>query len=171
MVFKRENMFQNLRTNSTIYIFYKDSTPHIETGSVVSITTPVPKFPIVNYMGTQEFVLDMVVSVGNNNLTLQKLPANMDIADQGVNGNMVIATTKEAINNEVRAFRQKSLDILNSTEYHKKIVSDCDNLLQKFNPEFAEQKQQKEDIDTLKNQMSEIMVNMKELMVQIKTKG
>ncbi|MDY6154823.1 MAG: hypothetical protein SPI06_15605, partial [Terrisporobacter sp.] len=55
-----------------------------------------------------------------------------------------------------------------SIDYHKKVVQDCEILLQRLNPEFAEQKQQKKEIDNLKAQMSEMMNGMKELMAQIK---
>ena len=72
------------------------------------------------------------------------------------------------MNAEVDSLRQKSLGILNSVDYHKKIVQDCEVLLQRLNPEFAEQKQQKQEIDNLKAQMSEMMSGMKELMAQIK---
>ena len=72
------------------------------------------------------------------------------------------------MNSEVDSLRQKSLGILNSVDYHKKIVQDCEVLLQRLNPEFAEQKQQKQEIDNLKAQMSEMMNGMKELMAQIK---
>ena len=64
--------------------------------------------------------------------------------------------------------RQKSIDIINSIEIHKKTVQDYELLLQKLNPEVAEQKQQKQEIDLLKSQMSEMMSNMRELMHQLK---
>lgn len=74
------------------------------------------------------------------------------------------------MNSEVDSLRQKSLGILNSVDYHKKIIQDCEVLLQRLNPEFAEQKQQKQEIDTLKAQMSEMMSGMRELMAQLKGK-
>ncbi len=95
--------------------------------------------------------------------------SHLDVADQGTaNGALVITTSREAMNSEVDSLRQKSLGILNSVDYHKKIVQDCEVLLQRLNPEFAEQKQQKQEIDNLKAQMSEMMNGMKELMAQIK---
>lgn len=74
------------------------------------------------------------------------------------------------MNSEISSLRQKSLDIMNSIDYHKKIVQDCELLLQTLNPEFAEQKQQKQEIDMLKTQMSEMMAGMRELMNQLKSK-
>lgn len=161
-------MFSNLRTNSQVYILHKESSPYVDVGTVVSVSQPVPKFPMNNFMNQQELVVDVTVKINDSTVTLQKLPANLDIADQGINGNMVITTSREAMNAEVDALRQKSLGILNSVEYHQKIVQDCEVLLQRLNPEFAEQRQQKQEIDTLKAQMSEMMSSMKELMAQLR---
>ena len=163
-------MFSNLRPNSQLYILHKDSTPYIEVGQVVSVSQPQPRYQINNFMAPQELVVDVVVSVNGNNITLQKLPANLDVADQGtVNGSLFIATSRDDMNSEINTLRQKSLDIINSVDYHKKIVQDCEVLLQRLNPEFAEQKQQKQEIDMLKSQMSEMMSGMKELMAQLKS--
>lgn len=162
-------MFSNLRTNSQIYILHKDATPYIEVGQVVSVSQPQPRFPVTNFVNPQELVVDVVVRINSNDVTLQKLPANLDIADQGsANGALVITTSREAMNAEVDSLRQKSLSIINSVDYHQKIVQDCELLLQQLNPEFAEQKQQKQEIDTLKAQMSEVMLSMKDLISQLK---
>lgn len=80
-------------------------------------------------MVPQEMVVDIVVRVNDANITLSKLPANLDIADQGPEGNVVITTSREAMNAEVDSLRQKSLGVINSIEYHKKIVQDCELLL------------------------------------------
>ena len=120
-------------------------------------------------MAPQELVVDVVVNVNGNNITLQKLPASLDVADQGTaNGSLFISTSRESMNTEITSLRQKSQDIINSVDYHKKVVQDCEILLQRLNPEFAEQKQQKKEIDNLKAQMFEMMNGMKELMAQIK---
>lgn len=161
-------MFSNLRTNSQIYILHKEASPYVEVGTVMNVSQPVPKFPMNNFMNQQELIVDVTVKINDSTVTLQKLPANLDIADQGINGNMVITTSREAMNSEVDALRQKSLGILNSVEYHQKVVQDCEILLQRLNPEFAEQRQQKQEIDTLKAQMSEMMSDMKDLMAQLK---
>ncbi len=162
-------MFSNLRTNSQIYILHRDTTPYVEIGQVVSVSQPRPRYQTSNYLAPQEQVVDVVVSINGSNVTLQSLPANLDVADQGtLNGSLFISTTRDAMNSEVNSMRQKSLDILNSVENHKKIIQDCEVLLQRLNPEFAEQKQQKQEIDMLKTQVSEMMNGMKELMAQLK---
>ena len=162
-------MFSNLRSGSQVYILHKDTTPYIEIGQVVSVSQPIPRYQTNNFMAPQELVVDIVVSVNGNNITLQKLPANLDVADQGTaNGSLFISTSRESMNTEITSLRQKSQDIINSIDYHKKIIQDCEILLQRLNPEFAEQKQQKQEIDNLKTQMAEMMSGMKELMSQLK---
>ena len=162
-------MFSNLRINSQVYILHKDSNPYIEIGQVVSVSQPRPRYQTGSFITPQEQVVDMVVGVNGNNITLQSLPANLDVADQGtINGSLFITTSRDAMNTEINSMRQKSLDIINSVENHKKIVQDCEVLLQRLNPEFAEQKQQKQEIDMLKAQVSEMMSGMKELMAQLK---
>lgn len=162
-------MFSNLRTNSQIYILHRDATPYIEIGQVVSVSQPRPRYQTNNYITPQEQVVDVVVGINGNNITLQSLPANLDVADQGtINGSLFISTSRDAMNTEINSMRQKSLDIINSVEHHKKVIQDCELLLQRLNPEFAEQKQQKQEIDMLKSQMSEIMAGMKDLMAQLK---
>lgn len=162
-------MFSNLRTNSQIYILHRDATPYIEIGQVVSVSQPRPRYQTSSYIAPQEQVVDVVVGINGNNITLQSLPANLDVADQGtINGSLFISTSRDAMNTEVNSMRQKSLDIINSVEHHKKVIQDCELLLQRLNPEFAEQKQQKQEIDMLKSQMSEMMAGMKDLMAQLK---
>lgn len=162
-------MFSNLRTNSQLYILHRDATPYIEIGQVVSVSQPRPRYQTSNFIAPQEQVVDIVVGVNGNNITLQNLPANLDVADQGtINGSLFISASRDAMNTEINSMRQKSLDIINSIEHHKKVIQDCELLLQRLNPEFAEQKQQKQEIDMLKTQVSEMMNGMKELMAQLK---
>ena len=164
-------MFSNLRTNSQLYILHRDTTPYIEIGQVISVSQPRSRFQTNGFITPQEQIVDIVVGINGNNITLQNLPANLDVADQGtINGSLFISTQRDAMNTEINSMRQKSLDIINSIEQHKKLVQDCELLLQRLNPEFAEQKQQKQEIDMLKTQMSEIMSGMKELMAQLKQK-
>jgi uncharacterized coiled-coil protein SlyX len=162
-------MFSNLRSGNPIYILHKESTPYLEVGQVVSVSIPQSKFHTNTFLNPQDLVVDVVARVKENNITLQKLPANLDIADQGTaNGALVIATSKDIMSNEITSLKQKSSTIVDSIDYHKKNIQDCEKLLQELNPEVAKQKQQKQEIDNLKSQISEMVDNMKELMNQMR---
>ena len=160
-------MFQSLRPNNQIYILKKD-VPSLEVGSVVSVSNPIPKYP-TNFGQPQETILDLVVKINGQDVPFQKIPANLDIADFGTSG-VVIADNRNAMNSEIASLKQKSKDILNSIDYHQKVVENCDKMLSDLNPEFAEKQAQQAEINALKLQVSDLSKNISELLNQIKTK-
>lgn len=156
-------MFQSLRPNNVIYILYKDK-GKLETGSVVSVSTPTPKYPVPPMFGQpQEMVVDLVVKINNQDVTYQKLPATLEIADFGSN-NIVISDSRDAMNAEISSLKQKSYAILNSIEFHKEVIASCDRMLSEINPEFAEKQQQQSEINSLKEQMREMSRNIEALL-------
>lgn len=157
-------MFQNLRTNSQIYILHKENNPYVETGTVVSVSAPTPKFPVPpGFNPLQEMVVDIVVRVNGQENTYQKLPANLDIADFG-NGQITLSASRDAMNAEISSQKQKSLDMINSLPYHQGLVAGYDKILQEINPEFAEKQRQQDEINVLKSQMSEMSKSISDLM-------
>ena len=158
-------MFQSLRQNSQIYIFYKGNKPSLKIGSGVNVSMPKPKYPITQTFGqSQEMVIDIIAKVNDVIVNYNSLPATLDIADSYSNGeSIVIADSREAINSEILNYKQKSLDIINSIDIHKNIIQDCDDILNKLNPEYAEKKQQQDEILTLRNQISEMSLNLTNL--------
>lgn len=160
-------MFQNLRPNNTIYILKKDNRPIMEIGSVVSVSTPTPKYQMPPVFGQQqEMIVDVVVKVNNQDITYQKLPANADIADFGNTG-VVISDSREAMNAEVLSLKSKSIDTINSIDFHKGVIEGCDQILSGLNPEYAERQQQQAEIAELKNQITELMKMNKELISRL----
>ena len=156
-------MFQSLRPNNQIFILHKDKSL-LEVGSVVSVSMPTPKYPVPQVFGQpQEMVVDIVVKVNNQDVTYQKLPANLDIADFGTNG-IVVSDNKIAMNSEIMSLKQKSVDALNSVEFHQKVIANCDKMLSDLNPEFAEKQQQQAEINELKSQVNDLTVNINHLM-------
>ena len=163
-------MFQNLRANNQLFILHKEAKHYVEIGSVVSVSAPKPKYPMTQPFPSPqiEMVVDVVVCVNGQNTTFQNLPAGADIADFGQNGNIVISCSREAMNSEVSAIRQKSLDELNRRNYHENVIAGCDKILTVLNPEFAEKQRQEQEIATLKGQMSEMSRSMADLMAMNK---
>ena len=158
-------MFQSLRVNSQFFILHKGNQPYIETGTVMSVSQPVPKFTMPQPFPPhqQDMVVDIVVNINGQNSTYQRLPANQDIADFGNNNSIVVAANRDAMNAEVASLRQKSLDIINSKDYHSELVTYYDGILQDLNPEYAEKQRQQNEIDALKNQMMSMSKDMSEL--------
>lgn len=158
-------MFQNLRTNSQVYILHKDGNPYIEYGSVMNVTGPKPKYPMsptpVGQFPQMEMVVDVTVNVGGQQVPLKDLKANADIDD---NGSIIVSCSKEAINSEITLMRQKSVDILNSIDYHKNVIASCDKMLNTLNPEIAAKHEQEQRIQSLESQLSSLTGMMQQLM-------
>lgn len=159
-------MFQSLRTNSSIYIFHKGQEPYMEIGYVSSISTPRAKYQVPTVFGqSQEMVVDLIVKIGDRVVNFSSLPAQLDIADSSSNGeNIVISGSKEAMNSEILSLKQKSIDILNSCEFHKCFIANCDKILSDLNPEFAEKQAQRSEINDLKQQICSLSENLNKLM-------
>ena len=159
-------MFQSLRTNSSVYIFHKGAEPYMEIGYVSSVSSPRPKYQVPPVFGQQqETVVDIVVKVGDNTFNYNNLPSQADVADSSSNGeSIVISSSKDAMNAEILSLKQKSTDIINSFEFHKKFIENCDKILSDLNPEFAEKQAQRNEINDLKQQVGEMSKSLSELM-------
>ena len=144
--------FQNLRTNSEFFVLHRDGTPYIEVGSVAGVSNPVPEFmqQPLPYGQPPRMVVDITIKVGEQTVTFQKIPAMSDIADANFpgGGNMVISGSRESMNAEVAAMRNRSSEILG------------DKMLQVLNPEFAERQRQEAENKALRQELSELKAMM-----------
>lgn len=159
-------MFQSVRPNSPIYVFHKGDNPHLEIGYVTNQPVARPKYQVPPTFGqAQEMIVDLNVKINGQTLNFNSIPAQADIADSFSNGeSIVISDSKEAMNAEILSLKQKSIDIINSVDFHKKLISNCDSVLSDLNPEFAEKQLQRIEIDGLKNKVEEMTKNISELM-------
>lgn len=165
-------MFQTVRTNSQIYIFHKGTNPKLEIGYVATQPVVRPKYTIPPTFGQpQEMVVDLTVKVGDQTVNYTNLAAQSDVSDSISNGESItISDSKEAMNAEIISIKQKSIDIINSVDQHKALISSCDKILAELNPEFAEKKQQREEIDTLKSHVGEMSAKLDLLLEQLSIK-
>lgn len=168
-------MFQSLRQNSQIYIFHKGQNPSLEIGTVTNIPVTKPKYAIPqSFNQPQEMVVDLIVKVNDRIVNYNSLPASQDIADCYTNGeSLVVSDNRDAMNAEIFAYKQKSVDTINSLDVHKSIIESCEKILNNLNPEYAEKKQQQDEISNLKSQMSDISTSLAALtgMIQQLTKN
>ena len=165
-------MFQSVRPNSPIYVLHKGDNPRLETGYVANQPIPKPKYQMPHTFGQpQEMIVDLVIKLNDTSINLNSIPANLDIADSYSNGeSVVISDSREAMNSEIISLKQKSIDLLNSMDYHKSLIKCYDKLLSEFNPEMAEKQAQQQEIAGLRNQIDELSKSMALLVKQLKNK-
>lgn len=159
-------MFQSVRPNSQIYVLHRGDSPRIEIGYVVNQPIPRPKYQLPAAFGqTQELVVDLVVKTNEQTYNYNNLPAQADVADSLSNGeSLIVSDSRDGINSEILNLKQKSLDIANSREHHLSLVDKYEKILLELNPELAEKREQKQEIDILKNQMAEMSKSIAALM-------
>lgn len=168
--------FQNLRTGSTVYIFYKSSTPKLDVGAV----NAEPKFrqkqqdasTTIRYNSyipqlQQEQVVDLSIKIGEKIMPIEGLCPALDIQDCG--NNIFVSCNREAINAEISAFMHNSeLAISDETiNAHKNIVIECKNMMMKLNPEIAERQRLKEENNEFKKELREMKGMMARLLEQL----
>ena len=60
------------------------------------------------------------------------------------------------MNAEVLSIKQKSVDAIESVDYHKDIVAACDTIIGQLNPEYAERQERDAELNMLKNTVSDL---------------
>lgn len=159
-------MFQNLRTNSTLYMLHKGASPVLECARVIEVKnlrTVYKNGPTVLYPQPVEVVDIIAQSDNNDTITLTEIPAKQSTVDD-VKSNMLVSSSREEMNAEILTMKQKSEDVLKSVEYHKNFLSACQQMLSALNPEFAAKQQQEQKISQLESQIAEMAKGMSELM-------
>ena len=149
-------MFQGLRNNSLFYVLDKGENPNLRIGQVVSVSNPQTKYPTFNNGFTpqpMETVVDVKVKLGDDEVDFKQLPANGQIANDK---NLVVSDNKEAMSAEVDAMLRQSKAILESVDYHERVVKSCEGMLQQLNPQIAKEKEQTEKINKLEGKVSGI---------------
>lgn len=169
-------MFQSLRNNQNFYILTKGVQPRLDIGTVTSVSVPQLKFSsIPQGLGTQpEYVVDISVLVNGSQQQFQRLPANKEIADFGDGfGNIVVSTSKEAMNNELSILKMASEDHIKRVDEERQKVLAYEAILQQLNPEYAEKQKQEAEIVQLKNQIQAITQtnsNLEKMMSELLSK-
>lgn len=149
-------MFQGLRNNSLFYVLDKGENPNLRIGQVVSVSNPQTKYPTFNNGFTpqpMETVVDVKVKLGDDEVDFKQLPANGQIANDK---NLVVSDNKDVMSAEVDAMLRQSKAILESVDYHERVVKSCEGMLQQLNPQIAKEKEQTEKINKLEGKVSGI---------------
>ena len=165
-------MFQSVRPNSQIFIFHKGKTTRLDVGYVTNQPVAKPKYSIPPVYGQpQEMVVDLTVKVGESTVNFNGIPANLEIADTFSDGDtIVISTSREAMSAEVMSLRQKSIDSINSYDFNKERVVKCDEILGELNPEYAEKRVQKVEMEELKTKVNTLTDKVDKLVEVMLTK-
>ena len=157
-------MFGQLRINNPLFVLNKQGSPSLEIGTVVSVTAPMPQLSSIGQ--PTMYTVDVTARINDQNITYQKLPANTDVADFAGNGNVVIACSRESMNSELQAMRQRSVDVVKSVDYDNGLIQAIDKIIQDLNPEEAEKLALQKEVTDLKGQMLQMSQSVNALLEQ-----
>lgn len=168
-------MFSNLRQGALVYVLHKDE-PRLEVGEVISVGQPIPEFGTTYSAGFpiagQKMVVELKIKVGNDDITLQRIPADMQVADFGTG--MVVSENREAILLELNNLRKTSQSIVDSVDRHNSIISKCDELMQELNPQAKQDAEREKEIKSMRDEMNGLrgdMTDIKALLSKIVNKN
>lgn len=147
-------MFSALRQGAPLYILEKGETPNVKIGQVESVTQPRPKYgtynPTVGLGGNMETLVDITVKINGDKKEYVGIPSNLSIHGYG---DIVISESREAMISEVDGMLQSSKSIIESVDYHKKMIDACEEMLKQLNPAYAKEQERDGVIDGLKNEV------------------
>ena len=138
-----------------MYVLNRKDNPTLSIGRVISVSAPLPKYPntYTNPMSGIETTVDITASVDGSNVDFKKIPSNLVIyGDSGI----VISETREAMISEIETMKSNSRNIIESVDYHKRVLECCDTMLEQLNPSLAKEREQENKLNSLETRMGKI---------------
>lgn len=164
-------MFKNLRQGQSIYILHKEDKMYYEVATVVSVDNQRPKVPGMNPYAPQEMVVDIKAKIGNDNLNIPSVPADLLVTDYKPNNGekLVLSCDLNSFNTEINSMLQNSNAVLASVDRHKAVVESCELMLIQLNPQFAKDKERDEEMSGMKQELSSLRETNEKLMSMMQT--
>lgn len=142
-------MFSALRQGSPIYVLDKGNLT-LRVGSVESTTMPVG----LNNMPWMQQPFDAVVKYDDGSTNeFKQLQPNLSV---GMYGNVVVTETKELMAQEVEQMQRQSKQILDSVDFHKKVLTTCEEMMKSLSPQFAKEKETDDRLNSLEKGLGDI---------------
>ena len=147
-------MFSALRQNSTLYVLDKNNEPALKMASVMSVSAPLQKFNTYNPLNPETTVDVSVKFDDGTTMDFKQLPSNLSIANFGTT---ILTETREQMAGEVETMLRTSRGIIESVPYHQKVISICDEMLARLNPQIAEKKQTEERLNKIEDMLAKLL--------------
>lgn len=150
-------LFKDLKQGYPVFLLFKGDGMVAETGKTVAVSQPyLPPIKPGGYpfqgQGTTQMLVDVTVESSKGTKTYS-IPETLSVTyAEGV----VLSTERDGILRDVEAIKNQSAEIINSMDKHKKIVEDCDKILEEWNPQIAETRRQDQRISGLETKVESI---------------
>ena len=154
-------MFQNLRQGSQVYLMYTSQAElRVEIGTVESTNAQMlGMYQLPNYP------LEIAVRLGQRVIPYRGVNGSAESAiaqEQTTGEKVIIACSKDAINNEIAKLKQEAINHFNMNEFYSKRSLSCDNIHMQVNPEEVEKAQQQQEMKNMREELSDMHKKLEE---------
>ncbi len=148
--------FRDIRQGYNVYMFDKDSLTAYE-GKVTSVSQPRFSQPQtgqpINYTcQAAQMVIDVTIEA-NGQARTYEIPESSSMVNAA---QLVLSVDRNGILREVEAVKSRSEEVLRDVEKHQKTIRSCNQIIEDWNPDFAEKRKQDERIAGLEGKMDKI---------------
>jgi len=85
-------------------------------------------------------------------LDFKQLPSNLEIANFGGNG-VVVSESRQSMLSEIDAMLRNSRGIIDSVDYHKRVVEACEAMQKELNPELQRESERDSRLSSLEGKI------------------
>lgn len=158
-------MFSALRQGAVLYILEKGEKPCIKIGQIEGVSAPRPKYntfnPSLPIGAATETIVDVTATVDNEKKEFIGVPSNTTIHGYG---NFVISENRDAMLAELNSMLQISRKAIDSVDYHRGVISACEDMLKQLDPDYAKQQERDDAIESLKSEVGSLKDNMNKIL-------
>lgn len=155
-------MFSALNQGSLIHVLDKTNGIKYKIGEIVAISQP--KFNnTFNPSQANQTVIDIKIKIDDNIVEFNAIPSNLSIVTYN-NGQLVLSETKQGLQSEVENTLQNSRRIVDNIEHYKTTMTECENILKDLNPQFAQDKERDERINSLNSKVDNMESKLDQLL-------
>lgn len=153
-------VFKNLKPGYPVYMFDRSQVEARE-GKVVNVSDPhfmdsknmgMGTFNAFQTPPSSEMVVDVMIE--SNGIT--KSYVFKEGAEVGYNGNLVVASSKELMLQEVEALKNQCRQIISQAPKCKENEEKCDAIITEFNPSVREKEETERRFSKIEKSMSEM---------------
>lgn len=144
--------FKDIKQNYPVFILDKNELA-IKQGKVINVSFPHIDTNMPSYkVGAAQMVVDVTIEADGKSATYT-IPESSYITYAN---NLVLATDKTSLSNEVEAMKNSAEQVLASVDNNKKIVEKATSLLAELNPAYKEKQETEKRLSSVENSVGEI---------------
>ena len=158
-------LFKEMKPGYPVYFLDKESVKAYQ-GKVVSVAVPrydAPKFGQISQPQTG-MVVDVTIEA-NGEAKTYTIPESTSVAYACM---VVLSSDKDGILREVEALKSEAEATLSKMETAKANVAKCDAILEEWNPQIAEKRENERRIEGIENEVKSLGQMVRELINEFK---